>query len=422
MQQKLTAALQTLYSTRKDAPHLIRMMMQMSDPIDRAVLRSAVDVTMQRYPYFCVELRKNDGQYVFEHNTRPVVISDTLGGTELNSESSNYHMIAFSAENDWIVLDVFHGLTDGIGAYEVIRTLLYYYCSEKYSVQLSREGIRLAGDQISAEEWEDPTSSLSRQPDAMQPQMLPALVLTGYPGLLNDHKKTVHSIALSEAEFMSFNSEHKGSPGTMTALLLSRAVAKLHPEAAAPIRIIVCVNQRKALRAPLAHQSLVGFSALEYDRQLRGLPIGQQVTEFRRRVHEQSGDEAMLSSLGSAVSLAAALADMKTDEQRLDAMNAADAMLNRNMTAVISYVGKAGFGDAEKYIRDFRTWTRCPDNGIIVEIAAVNGRFIMDIIQPFSDPVYVNGFLQQLKENGVAYEHLGIRELTLPNIKLPWSE
>ena len=87
MQQKLTAALQTLYSTRKDAPHLIRMMMQMSDPIDRAVLRSAVDVTMQRYPYFCVELRKNDGQYVFEHNTRPVVISDTLGGTELNSES-----------------------------------------------------------------------------------------------------------------------------------------------------------------------------------------------------------------------------------------------------------------------------------------------------------------------------------------------
>ena len=124
MQQKLTAALQALYSTRKDAPHLIRMMMQMCDPIDRAGLRSAVDVTMQRYPYFCVDLRKNDGQYVFEHNTRPVVISDTLGGTELNSESSNYHMIAFSAENDWIVLDVFHGLTDGIGAYEVIRTLL----------------------------------------------------------------------------------------------------------------------------------------------------------------------------------------------------------------------------------------------------------------------------------------------------------
>jgi hypothetical protein len=221
---------------------------------------------------------------------------------------------------------------------------------------------------------------------------------------------------------MSFNSEHKGSPGTMTALLLSRAVAKLHPEAAAPIRIIVCVNQRKALRAPLAHQSLVGFSALEYDRQLRSLPIGQQVTEFRRRVFEQSGDEAIMSSVNAAASFVGMLTNMKTDEERLEAMSAADEMLNGNMTAVISYVGKARFGDAEKYIRDFRTWTRCPDNGIIVEISAVNGRFIFDFIQPFSDPVYVNGFLQQLKENGVAYEHLGVRELTLPNIKLPWSE
>ena len=422
MQQKLSIAIQTLYSTRKDAPHLIRMMMQMSDPIDPAVLRSAVDVTMQRYPYFCVELRKKDGRYVFAQNTRPVVISDTLEGTELNSESSNYHMIAFSAEDDWIVLDVFHGLTDGIGAYEVIRTLLYYYCSQRYDVKLSREGIRLAGDEISVEEWDDPVDALSGQPAEMQTQMSPALVLTGYPGLLNDHKKTVHSIALSEAEFMSFNSEHKGSPGTMTALLLSRAIAKLHPEAAAPIRIIVCVNQRKALRAPLAHQSLVGFSALEYDRQLRSLPIGQQVTEFRRRVHEQSGDEAIMSSVNAAASFVGMLTNMKTDEERLEAMSAADEMLNGTMTAVISYVGKARFGDAEKYIRDFRTWTRCPDKGIIVEISAVNGRFIMDIIQPFSDPVYVNGFLQQLKENGVAYEHLGVRELTLPNIKLPWSK
>ena len=89
----------------------------MCDPIERCVLRSAVDVTMQRYPYFCVELRKNDGQYVFEHNTRPVVISDTLEGTQLNSEGSNYHMIAFSAEDDWIVLDVFQpglGLLHGV--------------------------------------------------------------------------------------------------------------------------------------------------------------------------------------------------------------------------------------------------------------------------------------------------------------------
>ena len=89
MEQKLSIALQTLYSTRRDDPHAIRMMIRLRDPIDRSVLRKAVDMTMQRYPYFCVRLRKKGRQYVFAENTQPVVISDTLKGTELNSESSN---------------------------------------------------------------------------------------------------------------------------------------------------------------------------------------------------------------------------------------------------------------------------------------------------------------------------------------------
>ena len=110
-----------------------------------------------------------------------------------------------------------------------------------------------------------------------------------------------------------------------------------------------------------------------------------------------------------------------TASRKEEIVNACEK-LYQTMTAVISYVGKAGFGDAEKYIRDFRTWTRCPDRGIIIEISAVNGRFIFDIIQPFSDPVYVNGFLQELKDNGVAYEIQDVMKLTLPNIKLLWSE
>lgn len=54
---------------------------------------------MLRYPYFCVELQKKNGQYVFIDNERPVVITDSLEGVELNSEESNYHMIAFAYQD-----------------------------------------------------------------------------------------------------------------------------------------------------------------------------------------------------------------------------------------------------------------------------------------------------------------------------------
>ena len=131
MEQKLFTELRPLYVTTKESPNEIRIRIRMRDLIDPTILRHAVDTTMERYPYFLVELRKKDNHYVFAENHRPVVITNSLHGVALNSEDSNFHMIAFCWQDNWIILDVFHGMTDGTGAYEVLRTLLFYYCSER---------------------------------------------------------------------------------------------------------------------------------------------------------------------------------------------------------------------------------------------------------------------------------------------------
>ena len=159
MEQKLFTELRPLYTTSKESPSEIRIRIRLRDLIDSDVLRHAVDSTMKIYPYFCVELKKKGGQYTFEENHRPVVITHSLHGVALNSEESNYHMIAFCWQDNWIILDVFHGMTDGTGAYEVLRTMLFYYCSERYDISLNCEGIRLVGDEISEEEWNDPVAN-----------------------------------------------------------------------------------------------------------------------------------------------------------------------------------------------------------------------------------------------------------------------
>ena len=95
-------------------------------------------------------------------------------------------------------------------------------------------------------------------PEPSRTEMSDALNLATSAGLEKDDRHTVYSIAISESEFMRFNLDNDGSPGTMVSLLLSRAIAKLFPTAENVIRIALCVNQRKALHASLAHQSLVG--------------------------------------------------------------------------------------------------------------------------------------------------------------------
>ena len=422
MEQKLFTELRPLYVTTKESPNEIRIRIRMRDLIDPEILRRAVDMTMKRYPYFCVELQKKEGRYVFAENHRPVVITDSLHGVDLNSEDSNYHMIAFCRKDNWIVLDVFHGMTDGTGAYEVVRTLLYYYCSERYNVKLKEEGIRLVGDEIPEEEWIDPVVSRTDLPSPKQNELMSdALNLITEAGLKEDHCHTVYSIAISETEFVRFNLDNDGSPGTMFSLLLSRAIAKLFPEAGNTIRIALCVNQRKALHAPLAHQSLVGGVMLEYKDKMRDCSLDKQATAYREMVFAQTQEDNVLMGIASFKGINGMLLTKESDQERLGIVSYINSLASKLTTATVSYVGKADYKEAEQYIRDFRLWTSPMGNNLLVEISAVNGRFTLDFLQSFSSPVIVNSFLKELDESGIIYDLQDVNELELPNIQLPWT-
>lgn len=423
MEQKLFTEMCPLYVTSKASPHEIRIRIRMRDLIDAGALRHAVDTTMQRFPYFCVELRKRDGQYIFAENPRPVVITNSLRGVALNSEASNYHMIAFCWQDNWIILDVFHGLTDGTGAYEVVKTLLYYYCSERYDVHLNDKGIRLVGDEIPAEEWADPVANRNDLPSPEHnEQMSDALNLIASAGLQADHRHTVYSIAISESEFMRFNLDNDGSPATMVSLLLSRAIAKLFPDSKDIICIGLCINQRKALHTPLAHQSLVSGVNLEYKDKMRDWPLDMLATAYRGMVFAQTQEENVLMVAASFKEFNGLILSKETDQERIDVAGSFSAMAARVYTAMVSYVGKANYQEAEQYIRDFRLWTCTSCDGMIVEISAVNGRFTLDFLQTFSSPIFVNAFLREQEDNGIVYDLQDVNELELPNIELPWTE
>ena len=445
MKQKLLTEYRYLYSSTKESPKVIRLRIRMRDLISPAALQSAVRTTMERYPYFAVKLEEEDGKFVYRENPLPVVVLHSETGAELNSPESNYHMAAFSWYDNWIVMDIFHGLTDGAGAYEVIRTLLYYYCSERYRVELPEDRIRLKGEEIPPEEWENPLmkleapevlESLSEQrknPDGSV-KNLAGFVKGGYaapvlPDALNllreggfaDRTPTVYSIAISESEFMRFNIEHDGSPGTMTALFLSRAIARCFPESSDPVRISLVVNQRTALQAPLAHQCLVGSVLLEYKEKMKSWPVERQATAYRGMVFLGTMEDRVLLGALQQVQLGERIRAASSVRERQEIVRAGAEKARKTQTATVSYVGKANYREAESYIRDFRTWTTAMVP-LLLEIAAVNGRFTLDFIQDFLSPVIVEAFLRELEENGITYDLQDKKPLRLPNVRFPWQE
>ena len=136
MDQKIFREAMGLYSSTERLPNVIRVGIRLRKTIDPEILRYAVDRCAERYPYFCVQLEKKDGDWVLAPNERPVVLSDSREGTRLGSEEANRHLMAFSYNGGWINFDISHAITDGTGVYEVVRTLLYYYCGRRYETVL----------------------------------------------------------------------------------------------------------------------------------------------------------------------------------------------------------------------------------------------------------------------------------------------
>ncbi|MCR5795872.1 MAG: hypothetical protein K6G61_11070 [Solobacterium sp.] len=424
MKRQLYSELRTIYETTAADPHTYRLTIKMKDIVDGAVLEHAAETAMQRYPYFRVRLCTEKDRVYFEENTAPVPVIRAHRRVRLGSSETAGHLFAFSYWKNRIYIDVYHGLTDGGGIAPLIRTLLYYYCTFFYGETLSSEGIRLFDSAVMPEEWEDPAllPLPAKRSGLVTKWDRPALQLQEEGSLHMTEGSTVCNIRIPEKEFMRFSAANDGSPAAITALLLARTIHELHPDAEDPAVIAMCVNQRKALQAPYAHQSLVGDVRLPYLPQMYDMPFERQATCFRGMVMLQSDNDMVLDEIRDYQALMRQLEPLSFPE-RQSVCQENLKKLSACITATVSYVGKASLGDAESYIQEYEALpsTALPSTHVplTIEISAVHGFFFMNFIQYFEEEDYIRAFIRQIRKNGIDYDVLNITEALWPKIELP---
>ncbi len=135
---------------------------------------------------------------------RPVAVVHSSRGVELSSEDSNFHLLSFSWYEDRIMLFASHALTDGTGLYELLKTVLYYYCVDRYHTDLFVPGIRKISDEIPMEEWENPALAIKEIELKNNGELLTGLNITEEAGLSYEKEKTLYHIAVAESQLMSF--------------------------------------------------------------------------------------------------------------------------------------------------------------------------------------------------------------------------
>ena len=427
MRYPLYTEMRTVYETTVQNPHTFRVTVKMKDMVDGDVLQEACRLTMSRYPYFAMKIEKDGGDIFFADNDLPMRVLHTDGPVVLGSSEVNGHLLSISWWKNKIHIDVYHALTDGGGIYPMIKTLLYYYCSAYYEMELSREGIRLAGTPVDPLEWEDPAKrEFTEEPFApVVKWQKPGFQLKD-GGIADVHEDcVVYNIRIHEEEFMRFNLSNDGSPGTIVALFLARAIDKLHPVKKDPVVIAMCVNQRKALKAPLAHHSLVGDVRLVYGDRLKKMEFMDQATSFRGMVALQSDPDIVREEIKEYKQIVADLEALPTAAEKhrycVDRMD----LLTSYFTATISYVGKTDMGEAEQFIQEFHVLpaTALPSSAtpLTLELSAMNGSFYVNFMQYFDDERYLKAFIKELRDNHINYDVLYQEETKYPRLIDLWD-
>ena len=143
---------------RKNWSNVFRQSVTLTEQVDVAVLQSALDVTVRRFPSIAARLRKGVFWYYLQQIEQAPDIKEEYSYPLTFMSKAEMRKCAFRviAYENRIAVEFFHSLTDGSGALIFLKTLTAEYLEQKYGIAVPCEkGILDRREAPKPEELED---------------------------------------------------------------------------------------------------------------------------------------------------------------------------------------------------------------------------------------------------------------------------
>lgn len=141
----------------KSSPNSFRFSVTLKDEIDESLLLPALNSALERFPIFKVRLKRGFFWYYFEPNNKEPLITKEPANiySEIHPFKNNGFLFNLHYFERRISLDVFHAITDGNGAIEFFKCIVYNYL-ELIGLNIVNHGEVMTKDyEISYDEKED---------------------------------------------------------------------------------------------------------------------------------------------------------------------------------------------------------------------------------------------------------------------------
>lgn len=115
---------------------VFRFVCELTEQIDGSILQHALERTLAEFPFYRSILKKGLFWYYFEESSlMPQVAEEAIPVcSAIYNPDRPGLLFRVNYYNRRINLEVFHALTDGTGAMQFLRTMVFYYLAEKHSI------------------------------------------------------------------------------------------------------------------------------------------------------------------------------------------------------------------------------------------------------------------------------------------------
>ncbi len=143
---------------RQNWSNVFRLSVTLKEPVDTAVLQSALDVTVRRFPSISARLRRGVFWYYLQQlEHAPTVRCDSsyplTAMSRAEARSCAFRVLAYKNR---IAVEMFHSLTDGTGALIFLKSLTAEYLQQRCGVHISADkGVLGRLEEPSPQELED---------------------------------------------------------------------------------------------------------------------------------------------------------------------------------------------------------------------------------------------------------------------------
>jgi len=149
----------------KDLTSVFRITAILKEPVKYSAIRVAVDITAKRFPYFSVSLGSGLFWHFLEFNNQSprIQAEEAVPCTSFAIKRKNEPLYRVIIKDSRISVEFIHILTDGAGALEYFKSLLYTYFTISGKRISSPNGIILPEMPISKDEIDDSYNKFFRK-------------------------------------------------------------------------------------------------------------------------------------------------------------------------------------------------------------------------------------------------------------------